>query len=145
MKKLSIVCMVMLVILAAGRAFALPGVYRAGSSTMALPIGRCETRTISLDGTGFISPFVSGGFLLAQSDGGAAVNIPDCQCYDIWDSPPSIVFDPTGYPGGLFVIVTNLGAGVTPSDNILVCDVTFCGVSWGTATITIDTVPDFDT
>ncbi len=68
MKKLSIVCMVMLVILSAGQAFALPGVYRAGPPTMDLYVGQCETRTISMDGTGWgTSPLVSGGFIITSS------------------------------------------------------------------------------
>jgi hypothetical protein len=99
-----------------------------------------------MDGTGWgTSPLVQGGFLIAQSDGGAAVDITDCQCYDVWDQPPSIEFDPTGYPGGLFVAVANLGAGVVPSANIPICDVEFCGVSLGSSTITIDTDPQWDT
>jgi len=53
MKKLSIVCVIVLVILSAGQAFALPGVYRAGSPTMDLYVGECETRIISMDGTGW--------------------------------------------------------------------------------------------
>ncbi len=52
MKKLSIVSMVMLVTLSTGQAFALPGVYRAGPPTMDLYVGECETRIISMDGTG---------------------------------------------------------------------------------------------
>lgn len=151
MKKLPMFCSIMFVILSAGQSFALPGVYKAGASTMKLNIiGPCETRTISLDGTGFTELLVSGGFLMTNSNEDA-VDITDCQCYDgqltpaVWDAGSLIVFDPIGYPGAVFVAASNLGAGVVPSANILVCDVTFCGVSWGTATIVIDTVPDFDT
>jgi hypothetical protein len=144
MKKLPMVCTVMLFILSAGQAFALPGVYRAGASTMDLYLGGCETRTISMDGTGWgTSPLVAGGFGIKQSDDGAAVDITACQCYDgtltpaIWD-PTTPVFDPTGRPGGLFVAVANLVEGVIPSSNILLCDVTFCGVKAGETSITID-------
>jgi hypothetical protein len=142
----------MLFILSAGQSFALPGAYKAGASTMALNIGRCTTRTIRMDGTGWgTSPLESGGFLISLSDEGEVVDIADCQCYDgtltpaIWDPGVIPVFDPYGYPGGLFVAMTNLGPGVTPSANILVCDVTFCREAYGYSTITIDTVPDFDT
>ena len=150
MKNLSIVCVIVLVILSAGQAFALPGFYKAGEITMTLEIGGCETRTISLDGTGFIGPIVSGGFLISQ-EGSAQVDITDCQCYDgtltpaIWDAGTTPVFDPSGYPDGLFVAVTNLGAGITPSADIPICDVTFCGVYLGMTTITIETFPDMDT
>ncbi len=44
MKKLSIICMVMFLVLSAGQVFALPGVYKAGASTMALSIGRCDNK-----------------------------------------------------------------------------------------------------
>jgi hypothetical protein len=145
MKKLSMICMVIFVILLAGQALALPGVYRAGAPTMNLYVGECETRTISMDGTGWgTSPLVAGGFSIMQSDDGAAVDITACQCYDgtltpaIWDAPITPVFDPSGRPGGLFVAVANLVEGVTPSSNILLCDVTFCGVSTGEASIIID-------
>jgi hypothetical protein len=151
MKKLSMFCIIMLVVLSAGTAFALPGVYKAGASTMTLDIGRCETRTISLDGTGFgTSPLVSGGFLMTNSNEDAA-DIADCQCYDgtltpaIWDAGSTILFEPTGYSGGLFVAVSNLGAGVIPSDNILLCDVTFCGANVGMTIITVDDLSNFDT
>jgi len=112
---------------------------------MDLYVGQCETRTISMDGTGWgTSPLVAGGFSIMQSDDGAAVDITACQCYDgtltpaIWDAPITPVFDPTGRPGGLFVAVANLVEGVTPSSNILLCDVTFCGMSTGEASIIID-------
>jgi hypothetical protein len=87
------------------------------------------------------------------------VVITACQCYDgtltpaVWDESIEPVgvcdgcngTDPIGHPGGLFVAAANLGAGVTPSANILICDVTFCGIETGSSTLTIDTVPDFDT
>ncbi len=68
MKKLSnVLIWSMLVILSAGQAFALPGVYRAGAPTMDLYVGECETRTISMDGTGWgTSPLVSGDFLICS-------------------------------------------------------------------------------
>ena len=58
MKKLSSVCIITLASLSAGQAFALPGVYTAGAASMTLDIGQCETRTISLDGTGFDTPLL---------------------------------------------------------------------------------------
>ncbi len=82
-----------------------------------------------------------------QSDDGAAIDITSCQCYDgtltpaIWDAPVIAVFDPTGYPGGLFVAMANLNTGVIPSANILLCDVTFCGVKPGETSIRIDNAP----
>jgi hypothetical protein len=149
MKKLSIVWMVMFVILSAGQVFALPGVYRAGAPTMDLYVGECETRTISMDGTGWgTSPLVSGSILVSQSDNGASVDITTCTCYDgtltpaIWDAPINPVFDPTGFPGGLFVAMHNVVEGVTPSANILLCDVTFCGVKPGETSIRIDNAPE---
>ena len=151
MKKLTMICMITLVVLAAGQAFALPGVYRAGAPTMDLYVGECETRTISFDATGMgTSPLVSGGFLMTNSNE-SSVDIADCKCYDgelspsIWDSNSLIIFDPSGYSGGLFVSVHNLGAGVAPSANILLCDVTFCGVYLGMTIVTIDTISGFDT
>jgi hypothetical protein len=63
----------------------------------------------------------------------------------VWDAGALKVSSPDGYPGGYFVAVTNLGAGVTPSSNLLICDVQFCSTAAGSSTITIDTVPDFDT
>jgi hypothetical protein len=141
----------MIVILAAVQAFALPGVYKAGAASITMATGMCKTSTISLDGTGFgTSPLVSGGFLI-QNTNEDAVDITDCQVYDgtltpaIWWYPGSIVFDPTGFPGGLFVATANLDPGVTPSSDILLCDVTFCGVGAGDAYLSIDTVPDYDT
>jgi hypothetical protein len=138
----------------AGQALAqYSGSYQAGAATMSLYPGACQKRTISLDGSNFgTSPLVSGGFLITN-DNESAVDITDSECYDgtltpaVWDAGVTPVFDPTGYPGGVFVAATNLGAGVIPSANILVCDVTICGVngSGGMATITIDTVPGFDT
>jgi len=150
MKKLTMICMITLVVLAAGQAFALPGVYKAGATPITMATGMCRTRTISLDGTGFgTSPLMSGGFLL-QNDNEWAVDITSCDCSAAigspFDQPVTPVFDPFGFPGGVFVAAANLGAGVTPSANIVICTVTFCGVGGGgTATITIDTVPDFDT
>jgi hypothetical protein len=47
-----------------------------------------------------------------------------------------------GFPGGYAVVTSNLGAGVTPSSNILICDVEFCGAGAGSCTITIDTIPE---
>ena len=143
MKKLSIVCMITIVVLSAGQVFALPGVYRAGSPTMDLYVGQCETRTISMDGTGWgTSPLVAGQFLISQSDSGAAIDITSCQCYDgtltpaIWN-PTTPFFDPTGFPGGLWVTINNVEEGVIPSANILLCDVTFCGVAVGNTNVTI--------
>ncbi len=156
MRKLSTVCMIMVVVLSAGLAFA-QATYlvegSAGSLVLNLTAGECVTGTIAVDGSSFgTSPLVSGGFLISQSDSGATVAIADCQCYDgtltpaVWDAGVTPVFDPIGYPGGVFVAAANLGAGVAlPNANILVCDVTFCGVAAGTATITVDNVPDFDT
>ncbi len=146
MKKLSMVCVVTLVILSTGQALALPGAYKAGATSITMATGMCRTRTISLDGTGFDAPLlISGGFLL-QNSNPDAVDLTTCDCSaSLWDQPVYRVFDPTGYPGGLFVATTNLGSGVTPSSDILLCDVTFCGVGAGTASIRIDTVPDFDT
>jgi hypothetical protein len=135
--------MAMLFILSAGQAFALPGVYRAGAPTMDLYLGGCETRTISMDGTGFgTSPLVSGNLFIEQSDAGASVDITTCQCYDgtlmpaIWWAPITPIFD-SWFPGDLLVDMANLGEGVTPSANILLCDVTFCGIKPGETTITI--------
>jgi hypothetical protein len=151
MKKMYMIILAVAVALSAGQAFALPGVYNMGADTQILLGPACETRTISLDGTGFsTNPLVSGGFLL-QNSNEAAVDITDCQCYDgaltpaVWDAGSLVVFDPTGYPGAVFVAASNLGAGVVPSANILVCDVTFCGVAAGTANLCVDSVPDFDT
>jgi len=105
MKKQSMFCIILLVILSPRQAFALPGVYKAGAATITMATGMCRTRTISLDGTGFgTSPLVSGGFLI-QNTNETAVNIADCECYDgtltpaNWDPGISPVFDPTGYPG----------------------------------------------
>ena len=149
MKKLSVSCMVMFVFMLTGTAFALPGAYKAGATPITMATGMCRTRTISLDGTGFgTSPLISGGFLL-QNDNEWAVDITACDCSAAigspFDQPVTPVFDPFDFPGGVFVAAANLGAGVTPSANIVICDVTFCGVGAGTATIRIDTVPDFDT
>src|SRR5512139_3657209 len=135
--------------LTAGQAFALPGVYNAGANTQVLNGVQCVTRTISLDATGFgTSPLVSGGFLL-QNSNEAAVDITACDCSAAtgspFDQPVTPVFDPTGFPGGVFVAAANLGAGVTPSANIVICTVTYCGVSLGTANLCVDTVPYFDT
>jgi hypothetical protein len=147
MQKLSMIFTVTFVVLSAGQAFALPGGYRAGDPTMDLYVGECETRTISMDGTGWgPSPLVSGGFLVSQSDDGAAVDITSCQCYDgtlapaIWDAPVTSVFDPTSFPGGLYVAMVNLIEGVIPSSNILLCDVTFCGIKQGETNIRIDLI-----
>ncbi len=147
-----ICALALFVALLAGQALAqYSGSYNAGAATMTLQTGACQTRTVSLDGSGFgTSPLVSGGFLLTNSNE-AAVDITACQCYDgeltpaVWDAGSLKVFDPTGFSGGVFVAASNLGAGVTTSASILVCDVTICGVGAGTATIVIDTVPDFDT
>jgi hypothetical protein len=156
MRKLSMVCMIMVIALSAGQAFA-QATYlvegSAGSLVLNLTVGACVTDTIAVDGSSFgTSPLVSGGFLISQSDSGATVAITSCQCYDgtltpaVWDAGVTPVFDPTGYPGGVFVAAANLGAGVAlPNANILVCDVTFCGVAADTSIITVDTVPDFDT
>jgi hypothetical protein len=117
---------------------------------MTLDVAACETRTVSLDGSTFgTSRLVSGGFLLEQSNG-AAVSIGTVQCYDgtltpaLWDNPVTAVPDVVG-PGSLYVAASNLGAGVTPSANILICDVQFCGAAAGSSVITIDTIPGFDT
>jgi hypothetical protein len=125
--------------------------YKAGAATMNLGVGACATRTVSLDGSTFgPSPLVSGGFLLQNTDDTKA-DVTTCRCYDgtltpaVWDAGIEPVFDPTGYQGGVFVAAANLGAGVTPSANILVCDIQICGVAAGIATISIDTVPDFET
>ena len=132
MKKMYMIILAVAVALSAGQAFALPGVYNMGANTQTLLGTACETRTISLDATGFgTSPLVSGGFLLENSNE-LAVDITACDCSAAvgspFDQPVTPVFDPTGYPGGVFVAATNLGAGVTPSANIVVCTVTFCGV-----------------
>jgi hypothetical protein len=157
MKRHSIFVLAMVFALAAGRSFAAS--YQAGAATMSLDINECETRTVSVDGSTFgTSPLVSGGFLITLADM-TKVAITACQCYDgtltpaVWDEgivPVGVCdgcngTDPLGYPGGLFVAAANLGAGVTPSANILVCDVTFCGIEAGSSALTIDTVPDFDT
>jgi hypothetical protein len=117
---------------------------------MTLNEGACETRTVSLDGSTFgTSRLVSGGFLLTQTNG-AAVSIGTVQCYDgtltpaLWDNPVTAVPDVVG-PGSLYVAASNLGAGVTPSASILICDVQFCAAAPGSSIITIDTIPDFDT
>ena len=34
---------------------------------------------------------------------------------------------------------------MSPSSNILICDVVFCGAAMGSSTITIDTIPELDT
>ena len=158
MKRHSIFVLITVVFaLPAGQSFA--NSYQAGAATMNLDVNECETRTVSVDGSTFgQSPLVSGGFLITLSDM-TKVAITACQCYDgtltpaVWDAgivPVGVCdgcsgTDPTGYPGGLFVAAANLGAGVTPSANILVCDIEICGVAAGSATLTIDTVPDFDT
>jgi cysteine-rich repeat protein len=148
-KKLSILCLVMFVFgLMSGSAFAQS--YLAGAGTMTLDVGVCETRTVSLDGSTFgTSTLVSGGFLLEQTNG-AAVSIGTVQCYDgtltpaLWDNPVTAVPDVMG-PGSLYVAASNLGSGVTPTANILICDVEFCGAGVGSSVITIDTIPEFDT
>jgi len=131
--------MIMVVALAAGQAFA-QATYlvegSAGSLVLNLTVGACVTDTIAVDGSSFgTSPLVSGGFLISQSDSGATVAITSCQCYDgtltpaVWDAGVTPVFRSHRYPGGVFVAAANLGAGVAlPNANILVCDVTFCGV-----------------
>jgi hypothetical protein len=149
MKKLLIAVFAVVVALSAGQAFALPGVYNLGANTQTLLGPACDTRTISLDATGFgTSPLVSGGFLL-QNSNEAAVDITACDCSAAvgspFDQPVTPTFDPTGFSGGVFVAAANLGAGVTPSANIVVCTVTYCGVAAGTANLCVDTVPDFDT
>jgi hypothetical protein len=136
--------MVMLVILSAGQAFAFPGVYNAGSSTMNLFPDECNIRTVSMDGTGWdTSPLVSGGFCLSISNP-TKINVNDIWCYQ--EVPP---FWPTVQiipdPDFTCVFTGNPDEGVPPSSNILICDVEFCGAAVGSSTITIDTVPEWDT
>ncbi len=145
MKTLSMFCTIMLVVLLAGRAFALPGIYNMGANTQTLMEGTCDTRTISLDATGFgTSPLVSGGFCISISDS-SKVSINDIWCYD----EPPLLFWPTveiiPAPDFTCVITSNPYEGVPPSSNILICDVVFCGAALGSSTITIDTVPEWDT
>jgi cysteine-rich repeat protein len=154
MKKLSMHVLIVAVTigLAAGQLFGAQ--YNAGSATMNLNIDSCETRTVSLDATGFgTSRLVNGGFLIQQTDGTRVAITDPVRCYDgeltpaVWDPGATKVPEPEGYPGGYYINVTNLGAGVTPSSNILICDVEFCGTAGGSSTVTIDTFPDpsFDT
>jgi len=145
MKKLAMVFIVMLVALLAGRAFALPGIYNMGANTQTLMEGTCDTRTISMDGTGWgTSPLVSGGFCISISDS-SKVNINDIWCYD----EPPLLFWPTVEiipdPDFTCVFTNNSDEGVSPSSNILICDVVFCGAAMGSSTITIDTIPELDT
>jgi hypothetical protein len=144
MKKLSIVSLIMLVVLSAGQAVALPGIYNAGSSTMNLFPDECNIRTISMDGTGWgTSPLVSGGFCMSISDP-TKINVNDIWCYQgvppFW---PTVEIIPD--PGFTCVFTGSPDEGVPPSSNMLICDVTFCGVAEGISTITIDTVPEMDT
>ncbi len=127
------------------------GSYNAGPSAMNLSVGSCETRTISVDGSSWgTSRLVSGGMLVTNSDS-TKVAITTVACYDgeltpaLWDAGVFKVPNPDGYPGGYFVAASNLGAGVTPASTMMVCDMTFCSTAAGSSTITIDTVPDFDT
>jgi len=157
MKKLLIAVFAVVVALSAGQAFAAAYLLEgaSGNTNVSLTIGQCATYTVAVDGSTMgSSPLVSGGFLLEQSDGGVAVDNNACQCYDgtltpaVWDNGVTPVFDPSGFPGGIFVAAANLGAGVVPSANILICDVTLCGqVATGVTpvTVTVGTVPDFDT
>ncbi len=153
MRKMVFIAILALVVaLPAGQAVAqFSGSYKAGAATMNLSVGSCETRTISVDGSSWgTSRLVSGGMLVTNSDS-TRVAITTVACYDgeltpaVWDAGALKVSSPDGYPGGYFVAVTNLGAGVAPSSNMLVCDMTFCSTAAGSSTITIDTVPDFDT
>jgi hypothetical protein len=145
MKNLSMICTVMLFILSAGQAFALPGIYNAGSSTMNLVQDECEIRTISMDGTGWgTSPLMSGGFCISLSDS-SKITINDIWCYD----EPPLLFWPTVEiipdPDFTCVITGNPDEGVPPSSTMLICDVAFCGAALGSSTITIDTIPEWDT
>ncbi len=152
MKKLAIVCTVMFVfVLMSGSAFA--AFYKAGVSTMTLGVGGCKTRTISLDGSTFgTSPLFTGGMYITTDP--LTVDITSVLCYDgeltpaVWDGPGmTYKEDEPDWPyyeatGDYFVVVANLGYGVPPSSNILICDVEFCGVAEGNSTITIDIDPD---
>jgi cysteine-rich repeat protein len=151
-KKLSILCMVLFVFgWMSGSAFAQATYFTNPTGDMSLAVGVCETRTVSVDGSTFgTEPLISGGMLVRLSDP-TRVAINTVACYDseltpaVWDAGSFKVPNPAGYPGGYYVATSNLGAGVIPSSNILVCDVEFCGIADGNPTITIETIPDFDT
>jgi hypothetical protein len=147
MKKLLIAVFAVAVALAAGQAYALPGVYNAGANTMSLLVGSCETRTVSLDGTGFgTSPLVSGGVYI-DIPNDTIVTFGNVQCYDseltpaVWDPGSVKIPDPSPNVEDYAVVTSNLGAGVAPSASILICTVEFCGVASGTVSATLDTIP----
>jgi cysteine-rich repeat protein len=150
MKKLAIVCAVMFeVVLISGSAFA--AFYKAGAPTMSLGMGQCKTRTISLDGSDWgTTPLMAGGMYITTDP--LTVDIASVQCYDgeltpaVWYPGTLKVDEPEGAYveaiGDYGVLTLNLGYGVLPSSNILICDVEFCSVAEGRSIITIDVDTD---